>query len=130
MFTSSIRYLITRHERFANSNTSTSQTGRISPRTTSRDTASKHSSSPVHTSPLQKEVPHVPLLHSSNPNLNPNPNSHSATNSRPSVAGNIAGGGEKRTTAESHPIHTPSQGFKDGGPSGITKIAEADELSA
>jgi hypothetical protein len=105
------------------------QTGRISPRTTSRDTASKHSSSPVHTT-LQKEIPHVPHLHSSNPNLNPNPNSHSAANSRSSVVGSTAGGAEKRTTAGSQPIHAPSQGYKEGGPSGITKIAEADEPSA
>jgi hypothetical protein len=42
----------------------------------------------------------------------------------------MAGGCEKRTTAESQPIHAPSQGYKEGGPSGITKIAKADEPSA
>jgi hypothetical protein len=42
----------------------------------------------------------------------------------------MAGGAEKRTTAESQPIHAPSQGYKEGGPSGITKITEADEPPA
>lgn len=39
-------------------------------------------------------------------------------------------GAEKRATAESQPVHTPRQGYKEGGPSGITKIVEADEPAA
>lgn len=32
-----------------------------------------------------------------------------------------------RTTAESQPVHAPSQGFKEGGPNNITKIDEKEE---
>lgn len=35
--------------------------------------------------------------------------------------------GGKRSTMDSQPVHAPSQGFKDGGANGITKIIEADE---
>jgi hypothetical protein len=34
-----------------------------------------------------------------------------------------------RTTAESQPVHLPSQGFREGGERGITMIEEKDERS-
>lgn len=41
----------------------------------------------------------------------------------------MAGVPARKPSAENQPMHAPSQGFKEGGPSGITKIMEADEPS-
>jgi hypothetical protein len=62
---------------------------------------------------------------SNTPNLNPAPKTADGkatdVDGRGIAVPGILGG---RTTAESIPIHKPSQGFRDGGESGITKIDE------
>lgn len=87
--------------------------------------------------------------HSSTPALNSNPKKHAHpgkvpasnndSNANLSNGGAVMTGGgsnfsnginmngEKRLAIESQPVHAPSQGFKDGGTNGITKIDEADE---
>ncbi|TVY30895.1 White collar 1 protein [Lachnellula hyalina] len=89
------------------------QTGRVSPRTSTRGDGSRsqHSTSPVSSSPLQQEVPQSSL--SNTPNLNPNPNSSAAPQS--------LGG---RSTADSQPVRDQSKGFREGGDRGITRIEE------
>jgi hypothetical protein len=109
----------------------------VSPRTSTRsgDAGSKHSNksksgSPTQTSPLGKEIPQSQSQ--STPNLNP---SKSGTgdvkgdnhNGEGSAAIPAALGG--RSTADSMPVHAPSQGFREGGQRGITKISEESEGS-
>ncbi|PBP20000.1 GATA zinc finger protein [Diplocarpon rosae] len=99
------------------------QTGRVSPRNSTRGEGSKqsHSSSPAHSSPLQQEVSQKSI---SNPNLNIGK----------STAGNIKGDGAAvpevlggRSTIDSMPVHATSQGFREGGQRKITNIDERDE---
>jgi len=91
---------------------------------------SQHSPSPVHTSPLQNEVVQMKKSLSSTPNLNPAPSDGSVKGTSVNGKGNdepgtavpaVLGG---RTTAESQPVHKPSQGFRGGGERMITKIDE------
>jgi hypothetical protein len=122
-------------------NASPLQTGRVSPRTSTRggdagSKASQHSTSPQHSSPLANEIQNKPSL-SNTPNLNPAPtvNSVDGKGKAPlqgkdvdanvvmtgtAVTGSLGG----RTTAESMPVHKPSQGFRKGGERAITKIDE------
>ncbi|KAK2628829.1 hypothetical protein QTJ16_001932 [Diplocarpon rosae] len=99
------------------------QTGRVSPRNSTRGEGSKqsHSSSPAHSSPLQQEVSQKSI---SNPNLNIGK----------STVGNIKGDGAAvpevlggRSTIDSMPVHATSQGFREGGQRKITNIDERDE---
>lgn len=103
------------------------QNGRVSPRTSSRggDGGSKHSASPVHSSPIQKEFSGS---HSSTPKAIPNPTTFPTDRPTSQISPtSLSPGVEKRTTAESQPTHIPSQGFMDGGPNSITKIDEIEE---
>lgn len=106
------------------------QTGRVSPRTSTRggdagSKASQHSNSPIHSSPLANEVQLKQQSLSNTPNLNPAPKTNDGKGTEvvgtgTAVPGSLGG----RSTAESMPVHKPSQGFRDGGDRGITKIDE------
>lgn len=71
----------------------------------------------------------MPTVHSLVPSVrsNSSPSLTSAPNGKSSFSGMKVEATERRSTADSQPIHAQSQGFKEGGPSGITKIMEADE---
>ena len=117
----------------------------MSPRTSARgcdgSKTSHDSTSPIRSPPLGKEIPQT---QSGNPNLNASKEgqgdikgerSNSARSNATSGISSIGGGGKAavpailggRTTQESMPIHKPSQGFREGGERGITKIDEKDE---
>jgi hypothetical protein len=117
----------------------------VSPRTSTRDgdgsKKSHDSTSPIHSSPLGKEIPQT---QSGNPNLNASKEgqgdikgerSNSASSAATSGISSIGGAGKAavpailggRTTQDSMPVHRPSQGFREGGERGITKIDEKDE---
>lgn len=104
------------------------QTGRVSPRTSSRggdagSKASQNSTSPVHPNPTQQEKPQAPST-SNTLNLNlAKDKLGNVTGDGAAVPGSLGG----RSTIESMPVHLPSQGFREGGEHGITKIAEGDE---
>jgi hypothetical protein len=108
------------------------QTGRVSPRTSTRSgdggsKASQKSISPKNSTPLTNEVQHKQQSLSNTPNLNPAPNTADGNVMGKEMGGTATGfpgslGG--RTTVESMPVHKPSQGFRGGGERGITKIDE------
>ncbi|KAF4637936.1 hypothetical protein G7Y89_g152 [Cudoniella acicularis] len=105
------------------------QTGRVSPRNSTRtnDAGSKNSqksTSPAHSSPLQKEMPQNQSL-SNTPNLNPNPKEEDVDVKGGEGAARPASLGG-RSTADSMPVHEQSVGFRDGGERGITMIMEAE----
>ncbi|KAG0647420.1 White collar 1 [Hyphodiscus hymeniophilus] len=107
-----------------------SQTGRVSPRTSTRggdgSKASQKSNSPNHSSPLANEMQNKTSL-SNTPNLNPAPKTdRKTTDVGTAVPGSLGG----RSTVESLPVHKPSQGFRDGGERGITNIDEEGSAGA
>ena len=108
------------------------QTGRVSPRTSIRggnaSKASQKSTSPIHSSPLTNEMQQSKRSLSNTPNLNPAPKTAEphGKDAGTGVPGSLGG----RTTAESMPFHKPSQGFREGGQRGITKIEEEGGTSA
>jgi hypothetical protein len=97
----------------------------VSPRNSTRsgDAGSKHSSSPNHSSPLQKEVTNISL--SNTPNLNPNPKENEVDVKNEGAARPASLGG--RSTVDSMPVHKQSLGFRGGGERGITKVDEENE---
>lgn len=102
----------------------------MSPRTSVRggdagSKASQRSSSPIHSSPLSNEVQRKQQSLSNTTNLNPAPKTiddkaTDAGGTGTSVQGSVRG----RSTVESMSVHKPSEGFRDGGKRGITKIDE------
>jgi len=98
----------------------------VSPRTSARggdgSKQSQHSTSPVHSSPLQKELPQSQSQ--STPNLNPPPGGSDSDGKGNTAVPGILGG---RSTAESQPVRAPSKGFQEGGDRGITIIREEVE---
>ncbi|KAE8441424.1 hypothetical protein EG329_004980 [Mollisiaceae sp. DMI_Dod_QoI] len=103
------------------------QTGRVSPRNSTRggDTSNSkqsHSASPVHSSPLQQEASKSSDPQRTNTNADSNGNGDMKGDGA-AVPGSLGG----RTTIESMPVHRPSVGFREGGERGITKIDERDE---
>ncbi|KAJ5046364.1 uncharacterized protein L3040_003609 [Drepanopeziza brunnea f. sp. 'multigermtubi'] len=103
------------------------QTGRVSPRNSAArggGDGSKHSqnsSSPIHSSPLQKEVPQSGP---SKPNLNVDQSTVGDVKGSGAAVPEALGG---RSTMNSMPIHATSQGFREGGQRMITNIDERDE---
>ena len=121
------------------------QTGRVSPRTSTRGgdagspkpsqnpsqnasqiPQSQHSNSPVHSSPLQQETSSSTIQNqiqstSNTPNLNrEKENQGNMKGDGAALPGSLGG----RSTMESMPVHMPSQGFREGGERGITRIRE------
>ncbi|KAN0102028.1 hypothetical protein V8E51_012538 [Hyaloscypha variabilis] len=110
------------------------QTGRVSPRTSTRggdgskpsqtqnnsQTQSQHSNSPVHSSPLAQEVSTIQST-SNTPNLNREVEKGGDMKGDGAAMPGSLGG---RSTVESRPVHGLSQGFREGGDRGITRIRE------
>ncbi|KAI2602699.1 hypothetical protein GGR54DRAFT_653703 [Hypoxylon sp. NC1633] len=108
------------------------QTGRVSPRNSSRggngDAASKKSNSPVHSSPLQREVPAGEI------NEQPSETDTNTTMNRSSGSSAIPAAGSASTTptgSRGFSIPPPSQPLLEGGVIGseMTAIQEEREVS-
>jgi hypothetical protein len=102
------------------------QTGRVSPRTSTRggdpgSKTSQRSNSPIHSSPLHQEVSQAQSTPST-PNLNADMKGN-LKGERTAAPGNLGG----RNTFHSIHVHSPSQGFREGGERGITRIMEGNE---
>ncbi|KAI1371891.1 hypothetical protein F4677DRAFT_278942 [Hypoxylon crocopeplum] len=110
----------------------TLQTGRVSPRNSSRggngDTTSRKSNSPVHSSPLQREVPTIEI------NEQPSETDTNVTANRLSGSSVVPSAGNASTTPtgpRGFSIPPPSQPLLEGGVIGseITTIQEEREVS-